>query len=363
MRRLAPFPFWSSNPYLNLLALAARGAGWEVVEGLVTVDSLAAAARGLEPGDVVHIHWTAPVLDGAQDAADALRRADAFGSLLGEMRAHGLDVLWTVHNEVAHNARFHEAEIRVVEGLALHATRIVQLHELTADAVRGTVVLPEDKLVTLPHSSYLGVYPDLRDDAAAREEMGVPAGVPTVGFVGQVRPYKGLDVLARAMDLAAERVEDLTLVVAGRVRHEEFAQVDHLLPHKAHVVSRFEYVPDAELGAWLRASDVVALPYSRILNSGSLLAAVTFGRRCLIPDDTPLAAVYAEEPWVRAYAAAGDPAAALADTVVAWLSEDASADRAAADAYARAWTPYDMSRAYLRILDALPAANTQEARA
>ena len=43
------------------------------------------------------------------------------------------------------------------------------------------------------------------------------------------------------------------------------------------------YIPDAELQVWLRAADVVVLPFRDILTSGSAILALSFGRAVVAP--------------------------------------------------------------------------------
>ncbi|WP_309067386.1 glycosyltransferase [Microbacterium sp.] len=351
-RMLVPFPAWEGNPYLSMLTLMTEAAGWRI-EGRKNVPDLMRLATELVVGDVVHVHWTSPITRGAANEADAEAKRREFRVLLEGLRARGVRILWTVHNEIAHDAPFPAVERTVARDLAELCDVIIQLHEHTSAFVAESFALPMDKLVTLPHSSYLGVYPDERDDQLARNLLGIPESAPTVGFIGQVRPYKGLDTLMRAVDLAAAEVPDLTLLIAGRVAPEDAPQLAASLPSVARVVLHTEFVRDEDLWKWFRASDVVALPYRRILNSGSILLASTFGRPCIVPDDTPLPSVYADESWVRAYATA-DADRALADAIVASVRAD-GVEGAMAEGFARRHTPFEMSRAYRAILADLDA--------
>ncbi|HET6175108.1 MAG TPA: glycosyltransferase family 4 protein, partial [Gaiellales bacterium] len=53
------------------------------------------------------------------------------------------------------------------------------------------------------------------DGAALREEVGVPAGVPLIGFVGQLGGHKGVDDLVASMRLVWKHEPDAFLLVAG----------------------------------------------------------------------------------------------------------------------------------------------------
>lgn len=349
------FPHWKANPYLTMLYLAAEADGWRI-SGVIDLDELGEGVGELAAGDIVHVHWTSPVTAGVEDEHTAQERLAQFQGILDAAVNKGVRLLWTVHNEIAHETRFLAVERAIGDALAERATRIIQLHDRTADAVATSYTLPADKLVTLRHSSYLGIYPDTWTGSAARAALGVPQGAPTVGFVGQMRPYKGLDVLFEAADLAAAELPGLVLLLAGGTSRDDLAVIENSLPRHVDTVRQHSFVADEELGLWLRASDAVVLPYRRVLNSGSAMLAASFGRPVIMPDDTPLAQVYADQPWLRTFATEdGDRAAALAEAIVTTV-RTGRWTAATASAFARSYTPYDMSRDYLRLLDGLDSA-------
>ncbi|QKJ20354.1 glycosyltransferase [Microbacterium hominis] len=346
---LVPFPAWEGNPYLGMLSLAAEAAGWSIA-GHKGIPGLASELPRLRPGDAVHVHWTSPITAGAHSEADAHERRIEFRDLLMQFRSRGVTILWTVHNEVAHDARYPEADRAVANDLAAIADVIIQLHDHTEEFVRHSFALPAAKIFTLPHSSYLGIYEDGRDARAARASLGVSPGTPTVGFVGQLRPYKGVDALFRAADLAAADVPDLTLLVAGKLAPRDAVDFMAEVPKRARLILHPSFVEPSDLWKWFRASDVIALPYRKVLNSGSVPLAATFDRACVVPDDTALAREYRDETWVRAYSTARNPDRALADLLVELVST-VSPESNDANAFARRHAPYEMSRAYLELLE------------
>lgn len=335
-----------SNPYLTMAHVAPVAAGWSIV-GVRSVAELDAA---VDAGDVAHIHWTAPVLSAAPDRAAATAKLDEFVAVLDRLRSRGAKLLWTVHNEIAHDTAWPDYEVRIASALADRADVILQMHDHTADAVSASYTLPRAKLVTLPHSSYLGIYGREQTTREAREELGIETRDHVVGFVGQVRRYKGIGTLCAAVDLAVEEIPDLTLLVAGAATHGDAAWLEGVMPKRARSVRWDRRVPDAKLASWVCAADVIALPYQRVLNSGSLLLAATFGRPVVVPSDTALASVYEGESWVHSYDADPGDVAPLAESIVGAL-RTATADSRAARRFARDWTPYDMSRAYLDVLE------------
>jgi glycosyltransferase involved in cell wall biosynthesis len=112
---------------------------------------------------------------------------------------------------------------------------------------------------------------------------------PVVLFFGLLRPYKGLETLLEAW----RGVEGAELWVVGRPRMD-LAPLRARAPRGVRFIPRF--VSDAELPAFFRRADVVALPYSRTERldwSGVLATALAFGKPTVVSDVGGLAEVAA----------------------------------------------------------------------
>jgi len=70
-------------------------------------------------------------------------------------------------------------------------------------------------------------------------------------------------------------------LIAGRPLHNDITIYETLIDElniRASVRTRWEYIPDEELPLYYRATDVVALPYTRVYQSGVCLTAYAFRR-------------------------------------------------------------------------------------
>jgi glycosyltransferase involved in cell wall biosynthesis len=106
---------------------------------------------------------------------------------------------------------------------------------------------------------------------------------PTALFFGLIRPYKGLDVLLRAVALARRRVP-LQLVVAGEF-YQDRAPYEALLEQlelRGAVQLLDRYVPNEEVEGYFKAADVVVLPYVSATQSGIAQTALLFGRPVIV---------------------------------------------------------------------------------
>jgi glycosyltransferase involved in cell wall biosynthesis len=168
---------------------------------------------------VLTIHDPVPLAGGARAAADQARRWRAADALI----IHG------------------EEPRRFVEASAPG----VPVHVVSVDLVLGGPAVPRRH---------------------ARKELGLD-DVPTALLLGQVKPYKGIGLLAQAWPQVTAAVPTARLLVVG----EAYDSADlALLEHCPGVDVRRGLIPEGDLDRWAAAADVLVLPYSVGSHSGVL---------------------------------------------------------------------------------------------
>ncbi len=100
-------------------------------------------------------------------------------------------------------------------------------------------------------------------------------------YFGLIRPYKGVEVLLKAMRQLAD-LKNLKLYVVGEVysNREGITSLVNQLP-KECVRLIDKYVPNEEVSAWFRAADLVVLPYLSATQSGVIPIAYNCNRPVL----------------------------------------------------------------------------------
>ena len=283
-RHLDFFPDWRrGNPYLSMLYSHLGDVDAEARPTGPLIEHLAHAASSRAPG-VLHLHWTTPVLRGAADVAEARGRAERLAELLDRFAAAGGRLVWTVHNVLPHDASYPEIEAEVCRTVAAHADLVHVLCDETMVAVAPYYSLDPARVVTIPHSSYAGIYPQRVPRARARRRLGLAEDERALTTVGRLRPYKGVDRLLDAFERPPLDRPDLRLLVAGRPGDAPgMAELVSRIEATPRVRSSLRRVPDSDLQVWLGGADLAVLPYAGILNSGSLLLAETFGVPVVAP--------------------------------------------------------------------------------
>ncbi len=176
---------------------------------------------------------------------------------LGRRRARGRrpTVAVICHNVLPHEPRRGD---RALTRRLLTRCDVVLTHTAQEAALAAELGAGEVRTAELPPHGPGTVAvrgPAAGDDARPRSHGG--GGLLFFGFV---RPYKGLDVLLRAL----ARVPGVRLVVAGEVwkGEVELRGLVGSLGLGDRVDLRLSYVPDEELERLLRDADALVLPYT-----------------------------------------------------------------------------------------------------
>lgn len=343
------FPAWRDNPFLNLLSLSARSSGYRFLDA-TNFNKLLEQADRLQDRDIFHLHWTYPLLQNAPSEEGARARLSQFSEMLQSLRQRGVTIIWTIHNRIPHELHYREPEIELHHLLASEADAIHIMAPDTPAVMSDVVELDPAKIHVIPHPSYQGVYDVGVDRDTARRSFGLEADDRSVLFLGQIRPYKGVQALIEATSLAAKTSNSrLVLMLAGVVKDLRVEDFTAAIPDHLATRTLFDFVPDGDLSRWFRAADVAVFPYQAILNSGSVHLAATFGVPTLLPGEDHLRRQFGDEPWV-AFFDKQRPAESIAE-----LLNDPELFKDVTEHDFTRFTsgigPWDISRQYHRLID------------
>ena len=162
------------------------------------------------------------------------------------------------------------------------ADRIIVHAESNRDTIVRIFQVSPEKVRIIPMGPYLRFAQEQSLPAPlARQRLGLKPDAPVVLFFGQIKKVKGLQHLIRAFGQVLERCPSARLVIAGsewKDSFETYAALIRELGISDKVLTRIEYVPDEEIGAYYSAADVVALPYTEAYQSAVLYMAYSFAR-------------------------------------------------------------------------------------
>lgn len=268
-------PDWSRyNPYQLLLkeALARKGAKvmgsrWIKWKWLVS---------NRKRKFVIHVHWLTAL---CQMDGPSLRVSWNVCKLMMKIlliRILGFRLVWTVHNLQSHESK-HPILERWLRIFTAHIAHGVIVHcNRAAELASSTYSIGKQAITVTPHGNYIGHYPVNESKEEARSLLGFKSQDFVFMSFGQIRKYKGLEQLIsvfRELDLPNARL----LIVGKPLNNEVESYIRKLSDGDSRIHMVLEFVPDDRTSLYHSASDVVVLPFHRILTSGAVILGLSMG--------------------------------------------------------------------------------------
>jgi glycosyltransferase involved in cell wall biosynthesis len=231
----------------------------KAVEHMWDMLALRRALAGLRP-DVIHFQWT------------VIPAVDQY--FVRRMRAIAPCVL-TVHDT---NAFLNPTSRLQKKGWQRNLKSFDKLIVHTQSGKQDLVAkgIEESSISVIPH----GVFCHAQEDGQFKEDNSTLGNFTLLAF-GSIRPYKGTDVLIRALGELEDCVrQKIRLVIAGDPGSRE-SELRELAAERG-VADSIEwilrFVDDDEVAPLFRRCDAVVFPYREIDASGALMTALPFAK-------------------------------------------------------------------------------------
>lgn len=148
-----------------------------------------------------------------------------------------------------------------------------------------------DNAITVLRHPINNAFPDTNlSPSDAKRRLAIDNSERTILFFGRIRPYKGLEYLLDAFRRLTSEQEDYRLIIAGEPKKGEEnylkeirQRLDQGFDH-GKITQRIQFIPDEEMELYLKAADVLVLPYNDIFQSGVLFLAYSFGLPVIATD-------------------------------------------------------------------------------
>ncbi len=222
------------------------------------------AVQGLR-ARLLHLQWWSPML------------APTVITLLLLARLRGKVSVLTLHNIRSH-------EVPIVDGVLLpFALRLAHAVVVHDDSGLQTIKSRFKGILRCIRPGTLGRTVIGREDA--RQRLGIDGDIPTVLFFGNIRRYKGLDVLLRAFE-ELEGIGPILLLIAGDCWEDWQARYEVLVRRLGSKVKVFlGFQPLEKMDLLFSSADVVALPYYQFSGqSGVGTLALRYGCPLVVTD-------------------------------------------------------------------------------
>ena len=235
-----------------------------------------------ETFDVLHINWLHHFYR-SEDLETGVARLNAFVDRLHFAKHLGYGIVWTMHNFYPHERPFPELDHLAQLAMCGVADHVVAHCDYAANLARKHFYRLKN-LHVIPHGNYIDAYPNdiSREDARSRLNIADDAFVYV--FVGNARPYKGIERLLAAFDDVADGKSVLLLMMRSGLNPEYADEIKEKVAGDDRVLAFTSpfFVRD-EFQTYLNAADVAVLPFVDVLTSGSAILALSFGKPLILP--------------------------------------------------------------------------------
>jgi glycosyltransferase involved in cell wall biosynthesis len=200
-------------------------------------------------------------------------------------KLRGKKIALTAHNvnqakRDANDSLLNRATLRIQYRLTDHI--FVHTQKMKTELLQDFGV-PERAVTVLRHPIN-NAFPDTDlTPAQAKRRLGVNDDERTILFFGRIRPYKGIENLLAAFQLLPISQSNYRLIIAGEPKKGSEDYLDEIRRtigrefSRGEITLNFQFIPDEEMELYLKAADVLILPYKDIFQSGVLFLAYSFG--------------------------------------------------------------------------------------
>lgn len=239
--------------------------------------------------DIIHLHWP----DGYIDVANwvkVIQRALLLAIIIMVSKIKRAKLVWTVHNlepHDAHHPKFSQWFLKqfaaVCDGFIFLTKEGSEKFASIYPAINiSNTNSKKRSAAIIPHGHYRNSYPPPIEQLAAKELLGIPKDKSVLLFLGTIKPYKNCDGLIN--EFLKAKLQNTVLVIVGMVstiKHQR--KLETLAANQPNVYIYLHRVPVNDVPLYMSAADKVILPYKSILNSGTLLLALSFNTPVIAP--------------------------------------------------------------------------------
>lgn len=269
-------PFLAENPYQSMLC-SALGKLDINVKGANSVRRV--PLFGKHSPDAIHLHWLPRFQQGLRESI----KLHAFYLRLFLLKCFGKKIVWTAHNLFSHDAETVHRERVLTRGVLAAATGVIVHSPIAISLVRDEFsVRRPGKIVSIPHGNYMPCYRNDIQHACARRQLELNDDSTVFLFLGNIRPYKGVNELVNAFGSIPG--SDVRLLIAGKAFNDaDMRTLEQRVEKDPRIVMHAGFIADDELQVYFNAADVVVYPYRNILTSGAVVLGMSFAKACIAP--------------------------------------------------------------------------------
>lgn len=193
-------------------------------------------------------------------------------------------IIWVFNNKRPHESVKKKLDDFRFRFLARICDTVIILSKSSrCDAEKYVGKKHKEKIEFIEHVNYIDTYPLCNEDIRAK--FNIPSDKIVFLLMGYIRPYKNIEVLIQSfINLNSD---DCYLMIVGNPNDVNYAkQIRKIAERNSHIILDFHFIPNKKITAYLKAADVMVLPYNSesSINSGAMIMAFSYGVPVIISD-------------------------------------------------------------------------------
>lgn len=211
-------------------------------------------------------------------------------ALMSQLRLRGIPIVITIHDVLPFESIY--IDISAVE--LLYSLGDADLVGNAEELNKLQTYFPRENRLArvVAHGPYTLFDRKTWTREEARRSLNIPDSVTDVIlFFGFLRPHKGLEFLVRALPRILKKHPNSLLLIASDLHHnptfrKDLEQVKASIANDKIIINT-SYIGDYDIERYFRAASLVALPYTRVSQSGVLNLAYAFETPVVLTDIFP----------------------------------------------------------------------------
>jgi len=278
-------PDWrKSNPYQWLLYKNLENQNFKCIGiGKFSLNYIIHTIHGKGKG-IVHLHWLYGLCKRNSHYTAVVLSVLILMAKLILIRLFKNKIVFTNHNFGSHETKFKNLENFLTAFCIFISDSVVVHTKAGFDFIRTQYKIRPDKIWIIPHGNYIGYYENSIGRIEARNKLGLGQKEKVFLFFGQLREYKGVEELIVAFKKCKK--ENYRLIIAGKPQNDKIKTIiDIASKNDSRIVTSLKFIQEERVQCYFNACDIVVLPYKKILSSGTILLALSFGKFIIAPKD------------------------------------------------------------------------------
>jgi len=273
----------ANNPYWSMLASGLNDVGVIVNDEPASLD-VGWLIRNRKKIDIIHIHYVQSLYCNCGKTRARLVYVILLVVKLLLARLLSYRIVMTLHNLKATNPLRPYWVDFLGHWVVVNFSHCVIVHCKEARRLLALKYGRKHGVSEIAHPNYIREYPNTISKNDARKQLKISEDQFVFLFFGGIRPNKGIETLIEAF-ISLEG-SHFRLLISGNPGNEKayVQRLQDLAGGDERISFNLYYIPDYDVQNFLNASDVVVLPFSRTLTSGSTILALSFAKPVIAPD-------------------------------------------------------------------------------